>query len=431
MIDHLEMRTLAAMSIDGPLSLADQGLLERHLSSCPACHELLRHLRSDQGRLGNLGEMTVAARTREVVVLEARGARPARPWTLLAAAALLLVAMTLALVAAGAILRSQRLQLTEQWQAVPALALGGGAASRIRAITSTADALFAVGSIGDRAAVWNSGDGSTWDVVSDLPDGAGAELTTIVVGGPGLIAAGRSGSGPGIWLSDDGRLWRPGGPPSAVEGISINDLVAGPGGWMAVGGALDETGIHGVALTSRDGLTWARSEPIDTVYGMPPLQTGWALPGGRWEAVATFRAGGSSGVYVSDDGVNWTEGPEVSSIERIGGATAFRSRLFVFGLESRTLETSVDGLTWNGVDVPVTGSDALAGLTTLSGPEIALLGSTESAPVVLRSVDGTTWQRELFASGGRATAYDMANLGGVEVVVGIQDGLGAVWIRKR
>jgi hypothetical protein len=50
---------------------------------------------------------------------------------------------------------------------------------------------------------------------------------------------------------------------------------------------------------------------------------------------------------------------------------------------------------------------------------------------VLRSANGTTWQREILASRGRSTAYDIANLGGVEVVVGILDGAGVVWIRKR
>ena len=431
MIDHLEMRTLAATSIDGPLPPADQATLEHHLFGCPACRDLLRNLRSDQRRLADLGEMPVEARTREVVLAEARGMRPVRPWVLLAAAALLLVAMTVALVVAGAILRSQRLELTDQWQGIPAVALGGGAASRIRAITATADGLFAVGSIGSRAAVWTSADGSTWDVISDLPGGNGAELMTIAAGGPGLIAAGRSGSGPGIWLSADGRSWRAAEPPAVVQQLSINELVAGPGGWLAIGGAIDETGMHGMALTSEDGLTWERSKPIDTPYGMPPLQTGWALPDGGWEAVATFPSSGGSGIYVSDDGITWTETPASASLERIGGTTSFRSRLFVFGLESRTVQTSADAITWNNVAVPVAASEALAGLTTLQGAEIVLLGSTERAPLLLRSIDGTTWRREVFEFGGRATAYDMASLGQVEVVVGIQGGLGAVWIRER
>jgi hypothetical protein len=237
-----------------------------------------------------------------------------------------------ALVVAGGFLRSQRLQLTDQWQAIPAPALGGGTGSRIRSITGTADGLIAVGSSGGRAAVWTSADGSTWDVTIDLPGGAGAELTTIAVGGPGLIAAGRSGSGPGIWLSVDGRSWRSADPPAAVEGLSISAVIPGPRGWLAVGSALDETGMHGLTLASRDGLLWERSTPFEDVYGMPPLQTGWALPDGRWQAVATFQPGERPGAFVSDDGITWVAASPASILDRVGGTASFRSRLFVFGL---------------------------------------------------------------------------------------------------
>jgi hypothetical protein len=95
------------------------------------------------------------------------------------------------------------------------------------------------------------------------------------------------------------------------------------------------------------------------------------------------------------------------------------------------VQESAEGATWTDVEVPVMASEALAGMTTLREAEIVLLGSAEGGPLVLRSADGTSWQREILQSGGRATAYDMASHEGVEVVVGILNGGGAVWIRKR
>jgi hypothetical protein len=433
MTDHMRFRLLAAESVDVVLPVADAADLARHLEGCATCTAELQALRSDYRRLGDLGSMDVPAEIREAVLLRARrGDRP-RPWLLLAAAALVLLALGAALLAAGAILRSNRLQLTEAWQAIPADALGSGAsASRVRAITSTAAGFFAVGSAGGKAAVWWSEDGRAWFVTTDLPDGDGAELAAVELGGPGLIAAGRSGRASAIWVSADGRTWSPADPASDVADLSINTIAPGPLGWLAIGAGLGPRGTSGVAVASADGARWTRTDPLDLGRPIPPLQTGGAMPDGRWAVISSLEAGDNTGPYTSIDGLAWTAAPELAEMRGLGGFVAFRDRTVAFNLRSTTVRWSRDAVAWNDASVPAESGEAIETITVLHSDEVALLGTGRSGPLLLRSSDAQDWTRDdISGEAGRSTAYDMATLGRVEVVVGIRDGVSAIWIRER
>lgn len=430
MTDHMRFRLLAAESVDTVLPVADATELARHLEGCPTCLAELQAMRSDHRRLGDLGSMDVPVEMRQAILLRARhGDRP-RPWLLLAAAALLLVALGAALLVAGAILRTNRIQLTLDWQAIPADALGSGAsASRIRAITSTAAGFFAVGSAGGKAAVWWSEDGRAWFASTDLPDGDGAELAAVELGGPGLIAAGRSGRGPAIWVSADGRTWRPADPASDTTDLSINTIAQGPLGWLAIGTGLGPRGTSGVAVASADGERWTRADPIDRGRPIPPLQTGGAMPDGRWAVVTLFEAGDT---YTSTDGLVWTAAPELREMGGLGGFVPFRDRIVAFNLRSTTVRRSLDAVAWSEVSIPADSTEEIETITVLRTDEVALLGTGRSGPLVLRSSDAQAWTRDAIPGGAaRSTAYDMAALGRVEVVVGIRDGVSAIWIRER
>lgn len=434
MTDHLRFRLLAAESVDTVLPVADATELARHLEGCTTCMAELRALRSDHRRLGDLGPMDVPTGMRQAVLLRARhGDRP-RPWLLLAAAMLLLLALGAALLAAGAILRTNRIQLTQAWQAIPADALGSGAsASRIRAITSTGAGFFAVGSAGGKAAVWWSEDGRAWLVSTDLPDGDGAELAVVEVGGPGLIAAGRSGRAAAIWVSGDGRTWRAAGPAADVADLSINALAQGPLGWLAIGAGLGQRGTSGVAVSSADGERWTRTDPPDERgRPIPPLLTGGAMPDGRWAVVTSLESGGSSNTYASIDGLTWTVAPELAPMNGLGGFVSFRDRIVAFNLRSTLVRSSPDAVAWSEGFIPADPGEAIETITVLRTDQVALLGTGRSGPLVLRSSDAQAWTRDAIpGEAARSTAYDMAALGRVEVVVGIRDGVSAIWIRER
>jgi hypothetical protein len=162
------------------------------------------------------------------------------------------------------------------------------------------------------------------------------------------------------------------------------------------------------------------------------MQTGGAMPDGRWAVVTSQESGGPSGTYASIDGLAWTAAPELAEMNGLGGFVPFRDRIVAFGLRSSTVRWSTDAVAWSDVSIPADPTEAIETVTVLSTDEVALLGTGRSGPLVLRSGDAQAWTRDAIpGEAGRSTAYDMAALGQVEVVVGISAGVSAIWIRER
>ncbi len=429
---HLRFRMLAAAAIDGPLAPGDARLLEGHLAACPTCRTEALELARDQRRLGDLGEVAPSPRVRATVLEAARRSDPPRAWTVLLAAALLL-ALAAGLAVAGAwwLQQQDRLPITDQWTAISTDALAGGATtSRIRTVLGSPLGFVAGGSAGGRAAIWLSPSGSDWRLLGELPGGDGAEVTILESTSRGLLAAGRGGVGPAIWVSDDGRAWQSAEPADALSDVSINDVARRGDGWMAVGAGVAEEGISGVVLMSDDGRQWRRVEARVLDGRLPPLESISVLPDGRWLVVLAVDPGGTDGPYVSSDGITWLPSREHRAIQALGGFVAGDGTWVGFDRNSVRLRNSVDGMAWSDVELPSTVTGLAVGVVEVA-EELVVVGSATAGPLIVRSLDGRAWTFDGMPVGPAATAYDIAAIGGVEVAVGIREGHGAIWVRRR
>jgi hypothetical protein len=93
MTDHETFVLLAAKQISEPLTAGEEGDLEAHLATCPACRSMAAGMRRDAARLrAELGPTTVSPRIRRRVLEEAAGRRHIDPRIVLGLAAALAVA---------------------------------------------------------------------------------------------------------------------------------------------------------------------------------------------------------------------------------------------------------------------------------------------------------------------------------------------------
>ncbi len=254
---------------------------------------------------------------------------------------------------------------------------------------------------GARAAVWTSIDGSTWSRVphDELVFGGegGQWMKSVTAGGPGLVAVGTDGSGAAVWTSVDGLAWSrvpqdenifgsTRGQGSGMVGVSTG----GPG-LVAVGSSVDvgDTTIW----TSVDGLVWERVpnenlRPASNSSG----STGTAdLKGTLFGVIAAgpgLVAVGSDDehavVWVSEDGLTWTEVPNDNEV--FGGDQApFMTMLDVISTDQGLLAVGFGQLS----------SDSRVG--SIAGGSNRLRPSTDpvtsAGAVAWTSIDGLTWAR--------------------------------------
>jgi hypothetical protein len=289
----------------------------------------------------------------------------------------------------------------------------------------------AVGSAGGRAAVWRSIDGATWEPQTSLPEGDGAELLDVETDGSTLVATGRSAAGTAIWASrDGGRTWLAAGPPAALVGATIHDVSVFDGGWLAVGGAITARGVRGAAWTSADGRTWDLSLPESPEGWFPVLRSVTRLRDGAWLAVSGVES--TDAPYVSRDGRSWTgSSPNLSGTNAYRGVVVHGPRLIGIPRRGTIPWWSDDGSSWMEAAMPGSLTGSLEAVMVL-GDEIVIVGGGRGGPLLLRSTDGMTYTADVLdARPVAATAYDGASLEGIEVVVGIRDGIGAIWVRRR
>jgi len=180
--------------------------------------------------------------------------------------------------------------------------------------------------------------------VASAPDGSsvmvGQHLDTGPTARPGAAA----------WHSPDGQTWTEASLPQPPRAISL-DVAVSALGWVAIGFVPDGASF---VWTSTDGLSWVSSTPLQG--GVP--QTIIATTGGFL----------------------------------IGGQTVTK------GVARPTLWHTTDLVTWTRIKLP--GKGLVSRLAQLpSGVTLALVATVTASHVTyryLRSVDGSTWDKEAF-----------------------------------
>jgi hypothetical protein len=255
----------------------------------------------------------------------------------------------------------------------------------IHAVTAGGPGLVAVGSSNGRhhhggylldgpATVWTSSEGSAWTriVGGTLGDGNIVDVTT---GGPGLVAVGSYERSPDfrhnnasgftdsqtavVWTSTDGTSWTRGPDDADVfGGATMNAVASGTPGLAAVG----RSEFHNdAAWFSADGVQWVRSR-IDGVGNMIDVTAfgdGFVAVGDT--NITTVAPTGGAAIWMSRDGLNWTQNPDDSAVSGVIALTGITDgpnglvaigvrRISADGEQRGAVLTSQDGLHWTSVD---------------------------------------------------------------------------------
>lgn len=172
----------------------------------------------------------------------------------------------------------------------------------------------------DSTYLWQSADGSTWQLVT-FPEQR-VFLASLVAAGPGFVAGGARNSGrdPAIWTSSDGVTWSSVGElpdsPRAPNGdvLQVTSIGVGPDGIVALSPHVGIS-VPARAWASSDGRTWQLladltdqwfglySQPIWTSVGF--LAVGWTAPGVTPPAYPDPFIAEQHKLLLSPDGTNW------------------------------------------------------------------------------------------------------------------------------
>jgi hypothetical protein len=207
--------------------------------------------------------------------------------------------------------------------------------SYVARVVGHATGWVAVGTTGDRAAMWTSADGRTWTAVDPVGAGLGrGTVSDVALSGDQLVAVGTIDDAAGthdgaIWMSRDGENWlRVAEADPSLTGPDETELVrvvSHAGGLFIVGNhgshqervrceqlvgglaTLVSLGPPETALScgwgrehhwvSRDGINWTRLQPLDPLPGQP------AAPGARPIEFRVLAAGGPGLVNLAEDTV--------------------------------------------------------------------------------------------------------------------------------
>lgn len=211
-------------------------------------------------------------------------------------------------------------------------------------VIPTDEGFLVVGDAGDRTApLLLTSDGSTITAVDAPADGLPTGPLYAIERTPvGLVAAGADAAGAAtIWTSPDGVAWTGAALPGASYVIHV--AVTDDGTIVALGNAGDPSvgSLTPTTWRSTDGLTW-------TPTALPVDPGGWSVPDlehtplGLLATVAQGRDGGL--VFLSQDGVTWTQALEVPGVATAGTAG---TEALVFGPDRWW--HSADGVAWSEV----------------------------------------------------------------------------------
>jgi hypothetical protein len=231
------------------------------------------------------------------------------------------------------------------------------------------------------AATWWSGNGRTWQRMTspDDPALAGVSFDGAAAGREAVVAYGRGPHGPGVWISADGERWV---PSSLRAGI---DLVARVGGgFLAFGRHQAER--RPVVATSADGSSWSELTH-DQVF----MFEGVAMASvvgfeGGLVAAGTDKMRSAATVWVSDDGVRWHRTPfEPDPGTSIGHLILRGDRLLAVGVDAGRRRTgrpgtvaiweSTDAVNWERAEDSTLFATAVATDVAVSGESVLICGN--------------------------------------------------------
>lgn len=313
------------------------------------------------------------------------------------------------------------------WQ--PTAALGSAAAESVVSATVAADGTaIAVGSTAPGKAgqepVFLEADsaGAVRPVpVAAIPGGdvPEAAVNSLAVAGGEQVAVGSADGYPAVWRQQAGGPWELVSSLGLVSGFSpvlrsLTSVTHGPAGWLAVG-------VPGpVALTSADGTTWraAGGGIAEDLAGVASVTTA-AGPAG-YVIAGTLAGPGGTGVadiWWSPDLIWWARAHDVNlaagSSQVLTVAATARGFVSAGSHDgSPAVWTTVDGVSWTTILLPVPGGASAAVLQQIAvkGNRVAALGLASTAagtvPVAELSADGgATWRQVPFSAPGPDAAF--------------------------
>jgi class 3 adenylate cyclase len=346
-------------------------------------------------------------------------------------------AVTLGLVVAGIFAVDSKLGLQADssqelaWAVVdPSTSgLGGPGNQRINRLLSFEQGFVAVGqddaSGSPDAAVWTSGNGSTWtrQAPDALTEPGGQGMLGVAAGGPGFVGVGFRGNGgtldAAVWTSKDGREWTavegdPGleGPRNEVMNrVAQTEVGLVAVGYQGLGGDRDAA-----AWVSDDGFAWHQAEVPEQQRDQGTQEMrGIAARGNNLVAVGEDGLSGNydAAAWFSKDGTRWQRRPQPPDVfggpgeQIMTSLVASGSGFVAVGWSTVTSDldaqvwTSEDGMEWSRLsyDEAIFGGaedQLLWGVAFSEGTFIAVGRDDDgggSDAAVWTSEDGLDWSR--------------------------------------
>jgi hypothetical protein len=438
MIDHGRALDLAAAALDWDLTESESSDMTAHLATCASCRraETIQRRQAATLRATAYSDTPVAVR-RLVLGAAAEGSRHRRrpSWTLLAAAALIVLLGLAGAVMVGTFIERSRDSAPVDPQAEPMpfpSAINRASSIPIPSTRTVADLeglqatvlqeasnVFVGGAVGNvvsgpnsvvafgqsaatqETLVWISPDGQAWEPVPRPGDAFGGGVPThVVAAGPGYVAVGwdisvERGTRRAVWTSVDGRTWtRDPHQTGEFGAIEIVGMAASNGIILVV--AMETAGSVPIGLRSEDGFIWERSTVPDAL--LPGQGSVLSDTAGF---VAFGAVGDTTSVWASEDARSWTSAgqlamsPSGSAENVVDRIVTSGPRLLAAGQPGSNvgfMVTSDEGRRWLSVrEAPGPGgSPAVVGG---NGAFLAYVNPRRpDAPVVAwTSIDGEVW----------------------------------------